>query len=72
MSGFYDPFRSAVRARLDELGMSQRELAERSGVHAVALNRWLMGDRETLRPAALASIFSILGLRIHIHRDPAA
>lgn len=39
--------RDAIAARLEKLGISQHELARRSGVHISVINRFLCGHSES-------------------------
>lgn len=47
------PFGTRLQRRMDELGMTRPDLAERSGIHAVTIWRWMKGQsRVTLDDAA--------------------
>jgi transcriptional regulator with XRE-family HTH domain len=42
-----------IRQRLDDLGLSQKELADSCGISAPAVNDWLSGKTKSLKAATL-------------------
>jgi transcriptional regulator with XRE-family HTH domain len=54
---------AAIRARRESLGLSQRELAERSGMHTAAIARYERAERDP-RYSALLQLSGALGLRL--------
>ena len=64
-------FRQIIINRLDSIGWSARELAERSNLscHPQTIYRYLRGDRD-VSSGTLAEIFDRVGLRVAITVKP--
>jgi HTH-type transcriptional regulator / antitoxin HipB len=58
-----------VRVRREELGLSQRQLAERSGMTQPGIARFEAGGTTPTLPL-LERLASALGLRLHVTLDP--
>lgn len=56
-------FRNIVRRRMDELGVSQTELAEAAEVNRSTINRWLNEDTE-LASNVLGKVLAKLKLKV--------
>jgi len=59
-----DTINDRIAHRLEELGMSQAELARRCHVDRSAVNQWVKGPVKNIRPEHLVMIADALGLEI--------
>lgn len=56
-------FREKIESRMRELGMSRKELAEKSGVNSCTVSSYLSGKRE-ISNKNLTSIINVLGMKL--------
>lgn len=54
---------ATIRLAIYRSGLSQRQLAERTGLHLTTINRFATGERD-LYGASLSKLCEVLGLRI--------
>ena len=63
-------FREKIGARMTELGMTRKELAEKSGVNSCTVSSYLSGKR-AISNKNLTSIIDVLGMKLTPTEKPA-